>query len=100
MRLNPFHPAWYWNTLARALHAEGKLEEALAAYERITVPEFQHFAYMAACHAQLGHTHKANECVARTLEAKADFSSGVWLSALPFKRDEDRHRLFDELLAA
>jgi adenylate cyclase len=100
MRLNPFHPAWYWNTLARALHAEGKLEEALAAYERITAPQCQHFAYMAACHAQLGHTHKANECVARTLEAKADFSSGVWLSALPFKRDEDRHRLFDELLAA
>jgi adenylate cyclase len=27
MRLNPFHPGWCWNTLARALHAAGRHEE-------------------------------------------------------------------------
>jgi adenylate cyclase len=100
IRLNPFHPGWYWNTLARALHAVGRHEEALAAYERIAAPRFFHLAYMAACHGHLGHGEEAGCYVERTLEAKAGFSSGAWLATLPFRREEDRRRLLEELCAA
>jgi len=100
MRLNPFHPGWYWDALARALHAVGRHEEALAAYERIAAPRFFHLAYMAACHGRLGHGEEAGCYVERTLEAKAGFSSGAWLATLPFRREEDRRRLFEELCAA
>jgi adenylate cyclase len=100
MRLNPFHPGWYWATLARALHAGDQHEEALAAYERIAVPRFFHLACMAACHGRLGHDEEARRYVERTLEAKADFSSGGWLATLPFRREEDRRRLLEEFCAA
>ncbi|HEY4561979.1 MAG TPA: tetratricopeptide repeat protein, partial [Thermoanaerobaculia bacterium] len=100
MRLNPFHPGWYWNPLARALHAAGRHEEALAAFERIAVPRFFHLAYMAVCHHRLGHGLEAARQVRRTLEAKPDFSSGGWLATVPFRREEDRQRLLEELRAA
>src|SRR4030095_2207095 len=35
MQLNPYHPNWYWNALARVLHAAGRYAEALDAYGRI-----------------------------------------------------------------
>jgi adenylate cyclase len=100
MRLNPFHPVWYWNTLACALHAAGRHEEALAAYERIAVPRFFHLAYMAACHGRLGHDEEARRYVELTMEAKADFSSGAWLATRPFRQEEDRRQLLEEFCAA
>src|SRR5262249_46958031 len=54
MQLNPYHPNWYWNSLARVLHTAGRYAEALEAYGRIAErPSFYH-AYVAACHAELG----------------------------------------------
>ena len=87
------------NTLARALHAVGRHEEALTAYERIAVPRFFHLAYMAACHSRLGHDEEARRYIERTLEAKADFSSSAWLTTQPFRREEDRRRRLEELCA-
>ena len=55
---------------------------------------------MAACHRRLGHDEEVRRYVERTLEAKADFSSGAWLTTKPFRREEDRRRRLEELCAA
>jgi hypothetical protein len=55
---------------------------------------------MAACHGRLGHGGEARRYIKRTLEAKADFSSGAWLATVPFRREEDPRRLLEELCAA
>jgi adenylate cyclase len=58
MRLNPFHPNWYWNVKGRCLHTLGRFEEALAAFQCILAPPFYVHAYMAACHRTLGQFRK------------------------------------------
>jgi adenylate cyclase len=100
MRLNPLHPGWYWPALARVLHFAGRHEKAIRTFERISAPRFFNLAYSAACHAKVGDASTARCLVARALEAKPDLSVGSWFATLPFKREEDRERLAEELLAA
>ena len=83
MALNPYHPSWYWTVFARALHASGQHAEAADAFERIARPQFHHHARLAACHAKLGDDEAARRAVARTLAAKADFSSTAWTATMP-----------------
>ena len=40
MRLNPYHPNWYWNIEGFCLHTAGRYQEAIDAYGRIEVPQF------------------------------------------------------------
>ena len=54
MRLNPYHPNWYWNIEGLCFHHLGRYEEAIAAYDRIDMPQFWVEAYLAACHAMCG----------------------------------------------
>lgn len=100
LMLNPFHPSWYWTVFARALHASGQHAEAADAFERITRPQFHHHARLAVCHAKLGDDEAARRAVARTLAAKADFSSTAWTATMPFRHEADRERLHAELIAA
>ena len=85
LMLNPFHPSWYWTVFARALHASGQHAEAADAFERITRPQFHHHARLAVCHAKLGDDEAARRAVARTLAAKADFSSTAWTATMSFR---------------
>jgi adenylate cyclase len=100
MRLNPYHPNWYWHCLARVLHTAGRYEEALDAYNRIMDrPSFFH-AYVAACHAEMGRMAEARAHVFLALEAKPDFSVGAWGKTLPLKSDADLQRFLDGLRKA
>jgi adenylate cyclase len=100
MRLNPFHPVWYWSMLGRALQFAGRYEEAVAAYGRLReLPFFQH-ANLAACHAKLGHAEEARRHVQRALELKPDYSARSWVASRPFKHEHDRVHLLEELLQA
>ncbi|MBC7738435.1 MAG: tetratricopeptide repeat protein, partial [Candidatus Saccharibacteria bacterium] len=42
MRLNPFHPVWYWNIVGRCFHLLDRPAEALDAFRRIPAPAFYH----------------------------------------------------------
>ena len=100
LALNPFHPAWYWNLHARALHGAGLHAEASAAFERMELRRFYHDARLAACLAAVGRTEDAQRAIARVLAAKPDFSSAAWTATLPFRNEADRERLRAELVAA
>ena len=100
LALTPFHPNWYWNLHARALHETGRHDEASIAFERMARRHFYHDAKLAACHAAVGRTEEARRAVARALAAKPDFSSAAWTATLPFRNEADRERLRAELVAA
>jgi adenylate cyclase len=100
MQLNPYHPNWYWNTLAFVLHDAGRYVEALNAYGQMTQrPSFYH-AYVAACHARLGRMDEAHMHVALALKAKPDFSIAAWAKRLPYKNEADLQRFLDGLREA
>ena len=54
LALTPFHPSWYWNLHARALHETGRHDEASLAFERMHRRNHYHDARLAACHAAVG----------------------------------------------
>jgi adenylate cyclase len=100
MQLNPYHPNWYWNLLARVLHTAGRYAEALDDYGRIAErPSFYH-AYVAACHAELGRMEEARKHTALALQARPDFSVAAWGKRLPYKNEADLQRFLDGLRKA
>jgi adenylate cyclase len=46
MRLNPYHPNWYWNAEGTCLHIAGRYEEAIDAFDRVDSPQFWVEAYL------------------------------------------------------
>jgi len=100
MQQDPYHPSWYWNTLAFVLHAAGRYAEALDAYSRMVQrPSFYH-AYVAACHAELGQMDKAQKHAALALQAKPDFSVTARGKQLPWRNDADVQKFLDGLRKA
>jgi TolB-like protein/Tfp pilus assembly protein PilF len=98
MRLNPFHPDWYWGNLTRVLHDARRYEEALEAGSRFPGKKFWHLAYMAACCARLGRLDRARALAADLLRMRPDFT----LSAQEhyYKNAADAERLRDGLRMA
>ena len=90
MRRNPFFPNWYWNILGRCLHTAEHYGEALAAFERISTPQFFNHAYMAACQAALGDEDQARHHAAKVLELKPDFTLSDFANQLPYRSEADR----------
>ena len=89
MQLNPYHPNWYRTVLAHVLHTARHYAEALDSYSQITErPSFYH-AYVAACHAELGHMDEAQKHVALALQTRPDFSITAQGKKLPFKHEAD-----------
>ena len=74
MRLNPFHPDWYWSDMAIAAYAAQRYEEALEANRRLAGRrQYWDIARAAACYAQLGRIDEARAQAAEALRLKPDF---------------------------
>jgi adenylate cyclase len=93
MRLNPFHPNWYWNIGGRCLHTLGRFAEALDAFQRIPAPPYYVHAYMAACHRALGQTVAAEQADAALQGSRPDLDLSQFRRIFPY-RDEAAGRLF------
>jgi len=100
MRLNPFHPNWYWNIEGRCLHTMGRFEEAIAAFERVANPPFWTLAYLASCAAALGQTEHAAEMRERLMASRPDFTLERFATIFPYRNPETAARFLDTLRAA
>jgi tetratricopeptide (TPR) repeat protein len=83
MRLNPFHPEWYWLDLGAVFLVAKRYEDAIEAYKRRTRPQIWVMARLASCYGHLGRTREAQEMVARILALDPSFRisisrRGVW----------------------
>ena len=100
MRLNPFHPPWYWADLSIALYTARRYEEALEACRLMVGFNGKPWvrARLAACYAWLGRMEEAHIEVAEVLRQNPDFHlSGVRLS---YKYPADTAHIFDGMRKA
>ena len=95
MRLNPYHPNWYWNLEGRCLQSAGRYDEAIAAFERIDAPQFWVEAYLAACHAMCGHSERAADHLRRLRAMRPDFRLSVFRKVLPYRNEASLQRLLE-----
>ena len=98
MRVNPFHPAWYWDDLAIALYMASRFEEALEANQRVAAGSAYGHARIAACYAQLGRMEEAKEAAAQALRLDPTFRLGTL--SMSYKFDVDRERVLDGMRKA
>jgi adenylate cyclase len=73
MRINPFHPEWYWVALGDAFLGARHYADAIEAYKRRTRPLVWVMTRLAICHAHLGQTSDAREVTRRILELNPEF---------------------------
>ncbi len=82
MRLNPYHPEWYWITLGNVFYSAHRFEDALEAYKHRTDPGYWAMARIAACYGQLGRIEEARAAAAQVIRLKPDFAiskeRGAW----------------------
>lgn len=74
MRLNPYHPEWYWTNLGSVLYSERKYADAAEAFGRVTRPGYWILCRIASCYAQLGRTSEAATAAAEARRLRPDFS--------------------------
>ncbi len=100
MRLNPFHPNWYWNIIGRCLHSLGRYEEAISILEKISSPNFWTLLYLAGCHAKIGNSSKAALLRGQVLSIRPDLNIESLLPYFPYKNQDTKTRLFESFRAA
>lgn len=74
MRLNPYHPEWYWVNLGSVLYAARRYADAAEAFGRVTPPGYWVMCRLAGCYAQLGRMNEAKEAAAEALRLRPNFS--------------------------
>jgi tetratricopeptide (TPR) repeat protein len=74
MRLNPYHPEWYWNQLGMVLYAARKYADAAEAFARVTRPGFWVLCRLAGCYAQMGRMSEAVVTADRARQLRPEFS--------------------------
>jgi tetratricopeptide (TPR) repeat protein len=63
MKLDPFHPTWFYLPMAAHHFERGEYEQALAAARKINIPGFAPpHMYLAAIYAELGRQSEAQPC--------------------------------------
>jgi adenylate cyclase len=100
MRLNPCHPERFWSHLGRACYCAEKYADAVDAFSRITRPDHNHHAFLAATFAQMGNAVAAAAHAAEVQKREPKFSVAVYLTTQHYKRDVDRQRHEAGLLKA
>jgi adenylate cyclase len=100
MRLNPYHPERFWNHLGRAYFVARRYAEAIEAFRHITAPDYTHFAFLAACQAQLGNEAAAQDQAREVLKREPGFMLETYVTTLHYERESDLAHHRESLLKA
>lgn len=74
MRLNPYHPEWYWVDLGSLLYAAKRYEDAIEAFKKRIRPLAWVWSRLAACYAQLGRMEEAKKAAAEVMKKNPNFT--------------------------
>ena len=74
MRINPYHPAWYWVDLGSVFYIARRYSDAIEAFKQKTQPQTWVLSRIAACYAQLGRMEEAAQAAAEIMRLTPDFS--------------------------
>jgi adenylate cyclase len=100
MRLNPYHPARFWNHLGRAYFVARRYAEAIDAINRVSPLDAGHHAMLAASHAGGGDADAAATHVAQVLKLTPDFTVTAHMATMHHRQAEDRDHHRDLLMKA
>ena len=99
MRLNPFHPEWYWSGLAVASYAARDYEDALMANRQLrSRTAYWPLARAAACLAQMGRLEEARSQMLEVLRLKPDFHLSA--EKLVYKNPADAEHVIEGMRKA
>jgi TolB-like protein/Flp pilus assembly protein TadD len=98
MRLNPYHPDWYWSDLSAALYATRRYLEAVEVLRRIARPGYWQWCRLAACYAQLGRMDEAGAAAAEVRLLRPHFSAANL--RIPYRNPADAEHVIDGLRKA
>jgi TolB-like protein len=73
IRINPYHPQWYWLTLGAVLYEAGRFNDAIEAFSRIVNASYWVHCRIAGCYAELGRTAEAKAAAAKALLLRPEF---------------------------
>lgn len=90
MRLNPYHPNWYWNIVGRNLHTLERYDEALECFLKVLNPPFYVHGYRAACFLRLGDTEHADEAKDIFWRERPDFDLEALLAIMPYRNPSQK----------
>ena len=100
MRLNPYHPNWYWGMQGRCLHTLGRFAEARDAFLRIRNPPYYTYAYLAACNAALGDREAARAAHAALYHLRPDFDLEAFGRIFPYRNPKTAEHFLKTLVDA
>lgn len=98
MRLNPYHPGWYWSDLSLALYATRRYDEAIEALQQMARLGHWQWARLAACYAQLNRMDEAATAAAEARRLRPGFSTTN--IRLPYRNPADAEHVFEGMRKA
>ena len=72
----------------------------MSCFAHVPLPNYRVWAYVAACHARLGHEEQARTAAHRTLEMFPKFSIERFMTREPFRNASDSDYLAESLRLA
>jgi len=99
IRLNPNCPDFYYWLIGFSYFHLGQYEEALAALERMTAPQYAR-RLLGATYAQLGHLDEARAEAGEYLKLDPDFSIAAWARTEYYTDPDELQRYVDGLRKA
>jgi adenylate cyclase len=100
MRLNPYHPERFWSHLGRAQYTARLYADAIASYSKLTAPDHNQHAFLAAASAQLGNRTAASAHAREVLQRQPAFTVQELLKTLHYWRPSDTEHVREGMLKA
>jgi adenylate cyclase len=100
MRLNPYHPERFWSHLGRAQYTARFYADAIASFSKLTAPDHNHHAFLAAASAQLGDRTAATAHAREVTEWEPAFNVQAFLATMHYRQPSDVEHLREGLLKA
>jgi tetratricopeptide (TPR) repeat protein len=80
MKLDPFHPTWFYLPITAHHFQSGQYEQALAAAQRINIPGFYvAHMFLAAIYAELGRQSEAHSAMEELLKLRPGLTSEAFI---------------------
>jgi predicted Zn-dependent protease len=101
MRLDPFSAHRYYLDMVRALFMAKRPAEAIVVLERTARSHWEHYLWLAACHAATDKQISAHQAGQQAVALRPNLSSAAYVDGrFKWKQAEDRARLCDALAQA
>ncbi len=98
--INPHHPDWYWQEFGLAHWVSENYAASIDHFSRSTsLADFDH-AYMAASHVGLGEDNAAARNAQHFREINPETTADIFAVRQPFRSEEVRQRLKQQLVEA